>query len=92
MDSQSILLEQTPQPVFYSPSLIASSILITFRSFHTMGKNTKRVKEFIESIPDSKLTGFASSGGLIFKDTDFRLDMQGVSRIAVATMGISHRY
>jgi hypothetical protein len=44
-----------------------------------MGKNTKRVKEFIESIPDEKLTGFVTSGGTIYKDTDFRLDMQGVS-------------
>lgn len=43
-----------------------------------MGKNTKRVKEFIDSIPDSKLSAFPSSGGTIFKDQDFRLDMQGV--------------
>jgi hypothetical protein len=44
-----------------------------------MGKNTKRTKEFIESIPDSKLTAFPSNGGTIFKDQDFRIDMQGVS-------------
>lgn len=43
-----------------------------------MGKNTKRVKEFIENIPDEKLTGFVESGGTIYKDEDFRLDMQGV--------------
>jgi len=43
-----------------------------------MGKNTKRVKEFIEGIPDTKLTGLPSSPGTIYKTTDFRLDMQGV--------------
>ncbi|KAK8076917.1 hypothetical protein PG996_003087 [Apiospora saccharicola] len=44
-----------------------------------MGKNTKRVKEFIESIPDSKLAGFSKNTGLIYKDNDFRLDMQGMT-------------
>jgi hypothetical protein len=48
-----------------------------------MGKNTKRVKEFIESIPDEKLTGFIKSGGTIYSDTDFRLDMQGVSHSVI---------
>lgn len=43
-----------------------------------MGKNTKSCKAFIESISDSKLTGFPKNGGTIYKDRDFRLDMQGV--------------
>jgi len=55
---------------------------------HTMGKNTKRVKEFIESIPDSKLTGLSTSGGTIFKDQDFRLDMQGVRPHPVAITNV----
>jgi hypothetical protein len=53
-----------------------------------MGKNTKRVKEFIESIPDSKLTGFSTSGGTIFKDQDFRLDMQGVRSLLIAVTNV----
>ncbi|TVY27752.1 hypothetical protein LHYA1_G003768 [Lachnellula hyalina] len=44
-----------------------------------MGKNTKRTKEFIESIPDSKLDGLPSTGGTLYNDTDFRLDMQGMT-------------
>jgi len=43
-----------------------------------MGKASKALKEFINGIPDSKLTGLPSSGGTIYKDTNFRLDMQGV--------------
>lgn len=44
-----------------------------------MGKNTKKCTQFIESIPDSKFQGLPSTGGTIYKDTDWRLDMQGVS-------------
>jgi hypothetical protein len=43
------------------------------------GALTKLIKAFIDDIPDSKLTGFSNSGGTIYKDDDFRLDMQGVS-------------
>lgn len=43
-----------------------------------MGKNTKHVKQFIEDIPDAKLQGITTNGGTIFKDKNFRLDMQGV--------------
>jgi hypothetical protein len=50
-----------------------------------MGKNTKRVKAFIEDIPDDKLTGFITSGGTIYKDDDFRLDMQGVRLLSLFT-------
>lgn len=49
-----------------------------------MGKNTKTAKAFIESIPDSKFSGFPSSGGTIYTDRDYRLDMQGV-RISAVT-------
>ncbi|PQE17865.1 hypothetical protein CJF30_00010352 [Rutstroemia sp. NJR-2017a BBW] len=44
-----------------------------------MGKNTKRVQEFIDGIPDSKLTALPSSAGTIYTTTDFRLDMQGLT-------------
>jgi len=43
-----------------------------------MGKATKALKEFIETIPDSKLVGFSAGAGTIYKTTEFRLDMQGV--------------
>lgn len=43
-----------------------------------MGKATKALKEFIDDIPDSKLTGFSTASGTIHKTTEFRLDMQGV--------------
>jgi len=44
-----------------------------------MGKATKALKEFIENIPDSKLTGFSTAAGTIYKTTEFRLDMQGIT-------------
>ena len=47
----------------------------------SMGKATKALKEFIESIPDSKLVGFSAGAGTIYKTTEFRLDMQGVSTL-----------
>lgn len=43
-----------------------------------MGKASKALKEFIENIPDAKLTGFSTAPGTIYKTTEFRLDMQGV--------------
>lgn len=50
-----------------------------------MGKATKALKEFIESIPDSKLTGFPAAAGTIYKTTEFRLDMQGVRKLLSRT-------
>ncbi|CAZ82270.1 unnamed protein product [Tuber melanosporum] len=41
-----------------------------------MGKANKALRDFINDIPDSKLTGFPESGGTIYSDRDFRLDMQ----------------
>jgi hypothetical protein len=43
-----------------------------------MGKNTKRVAAWIEDIKDDKFTAFPSKTSNIYKDTNFRLDMQGV--------------
>ena len=43
-----------------------------------MGKAKKALESFINSIPDSKLTGIPTQGGTLYKDNDFRLDMQGV--------------
>ncbi|EAT85423.2 hypothetical protein HBI56_135610 [Parastagonospora nodorum] len=41
------------------------------------GSPENHIKEFIESIPDSKLTGtFGSPGANVFSDTGYRLDMQ----------------
>lgn len=44
-----------------------------------MGRNTKRVKDFINDIPDKKLSAFITSFGTLYSDDEFRLDMQGVS-------------
>ena len=49
-----------------------------------MGKASKALKEFIESIPDSKLTGFPAAAGTIYKTTEFRLDMQGVRNLRIS--------
>lgn len=38
----------------------------------------KLIVDFIEEIPDSKLSGLPSKSGTIYDDTNFRLDMQGV--------------
>ena len=46
-----------------------------------MGKFNDLLKDFIESIPDSKLTGFSTQPGQIWKNSEFRLDMQGVRGI-----------
>jgi hypothetical protein len=43
-----------------------------------MGKFTDLLKDFIESIPDAKLTGFPTQAGPIWKNSEFRLDMRGV--------------
>jgi hypothetical protein len=44
-----------------------------------MGKAKKAAKEFIEGIPDDKLKDIPDGIGTLYKDEDFRLDMQGVS-------------
>ena len=46
-----------------------------------MGRREKEAMAFIDSIPDSKLTGLPqNTSTTIFKDKNFRLDMQGVCR------------
>ena len=45
-----------------------------------MGKGTKALKQFIAEIPDSHLEALPTSGGTIYSNDDFRLDMQGVSK------------
>jgi len=45
-----------------------------------MGKATKALKAFIDDIPDSDLEALPTSGGTIYSDDDFRLDMQGVRK------------
>jgi len=52
-----------------------------------MGKATKALKEFIDGIPDSKLTGFSVGSGTIHKTTEFRLDMQGVRNLPLLRVG-----
>lgn len=44
----------------------------------TMGKANKALEAFIKGIPDAKLTSIPTTAGTLHKDTDFRLDMQGV--------------
>lgn len=43
-----------------------------------MGKAKNELKEFIENIPDAKLTGFPSSETTVYKTRNLRLDMQTV--------------
>lgn len=43
-----------------------------------MGKGHDAVEDFIDSIPDEKLSAFADMEGKIFSDINFRLDDQGV--------------
>lgn len=43
-----------------------------------MGKANKAFKEFLESIPLSKLTGLPDTPSTIHSDDNYRLDMQGV--------------
>lgn len=38
----------------------------------------KVLNEFIADIPDEKLTGFPENPGTIWKNSELRLDMQGV--------------
>ena len=41
----------------------------------------KALKAFIEDIPASKLEHFPAAPGTLYNDDDFRLDLQGVSRV-----------
>ncbi|KAG0632899.1 hypothetical protein HOY80DRAFT_897391, partial [Tuber brumale] len=41
------------------------------------GQAKKSLRDFINEIPNSKLTGFRESTGMIYSDRNFRLDMQG---------------
>jgi hypothetical protein len=42
------------------------------------GSPTDHIKDFIDSIPDSSLTGaFGDNGTKVYGDIDYRLDMQG---------------
>jgi hypothetical protein len=45
-----------------------------------MGKSDKALKDFIGSIPDNKLQAFPEEKGVLVKNTNFRLDMQGVRK------------
>lgn len=47
-----------------------------------MGKGSKALKAFIANLPDSKVTGLTTTANtIIYKDEDFRLDMQGVGEV-----------
>ncbi|KAG0133079.1 hypothetical protein HOY82DRAFT_483136 [Tuber indicum] len=46
-----------------------------------MGKASKALRDFINSIPHSKLEGFPESITKLYTDRNFRLDMQGVSNL-----------
>jgi len=46
-----------------------------------MAKGKKALRDFINGIPDAKLTGFQESGGTIYTDQDFPLDMQEVGTL-----------
>ena len=43
-----------------------------------MGKLTKRLREFIDEVPDGKLEGFPPEDGELYKDQDFFLTMKKV--------------
>ncbi|KAM0414694.1 hypothetical protein ACHAPT_013456 [Fusarium lateritium] len=44
-----------------------------------MGKASKALKEFIESIPDGKINGFMNREHTLYKDVNYRLDNQGLT-------------
>ena len=47
-----------------------------------MGKANKALTEFLDNIPDSKLTGISETPGTLWNDENFRLDLQGVSTVS----------
>jgi len=50
----------------------------------------KALKAFIDEIPAAKLENFPGSAGTLYKDDNFRLDLQGVSVLLVgAYLGYS---
>lgn len=65
-------------------SFAAFSIVNLFHPCRTsvdliaMGKADKALVAFINAIPDDKLTSIQTTATTLYKDTDFRLDMQGV--------------
>ena len=69
----------------------ASPLLIRRTPSHIatfMGKASKALTAFIKGIPDDKLKDIGESQHTIYQDTDFRLDMQGVS----ASFKLSSRF
>jgi len=42
----------------------------------------KALKEFIDEIPESKLKNFPSNPGTLYNDSNFRLDLQGLTATA----------
>lgn len=48
-----------------------------------MARASNALKEFIKNIPDDKLRGFPTQPGeLIYKTSEFRLDMHGVCSLS----------
>ncbi|KAJ1713090.1 hypothetical protein AFGD_005267 [Aspergillus flavus] len=44
-----------------------------------MGKATSALTAFIENIPDGKISGYTSGEHTLHRDTNFRLDNQGLT-------------
>ena len=60
------------------PTIVSAVPVAEANAIFARGKATKALESFINEIPDSKLSDLPTQGGTIYKDTDFRLDMQGV--------------
>ena len=64
------------------PALFLSAFLLTHDiTTIDMGNAKDALIDFINAIPDGKLTGFSSSAGTIYSTTNYRLDMQGVCNL-----------
>ena len=50
-----------------------------------MGKANDALDDFIDSIPHHKLEGIPDQPGTLFKDQNYRLDVQGVTNLACTT-------
>ncbi|KAF9651928.1 hypothetical protein BDM02DRAFT_444822 [Thelephora ganbajun] len=79
MDSLDGYISRLPQGRRRSTSPSFPTTQSTASCTVNMGKATKALKEFIASIPESKLTGFPTRSGEIWSTTEFRLDMQGMT-------------
>jgi len=44
-----------------------------------MGGNEKKVEDFLDKVPDDKLTGLSQTVKCLYKNEEFRLDMQGMT-------------